>query len=654
MIIRNMTAWFGALEGKTLELTDGLNILCAPNESGKSTWCAFVRAMLYGPDLSEREKGGRSGRLKYLPWSGAPMSGSMDVETPERRVTLRRWTDRPDRPMQAFSATVTGTDTPCAGLTADTAGEALTGMPRGVFDRTVFIRQAGTFLSNEPELDRRITAIASSGDEDVSFLETQQRLREWQRHRSGRRGAIAEKEARLAELRDALDEISDITEQAEQLSRRADALTTEYDAAVRGMEQARSRQRKQALAEMSQARVRLESAGKEVAAAQARHAVNEAELAKTPFGDMGPEAAAERWEADRTRTEELARLAERKLSPLPAVLSAFLAASSFLLAFFLPMTPALLLTGAALLVLCVILLIRLQLGRRAQENMLTERSRILASYGAEQPDEAEEQLRAYTGQWQRFVRTRRMLDEALASQEAEQGRYREAEKSTLRGLDFTGGDSEAALLGREVERLRTELSGLREKRAQLEGHAAALGDRAVLESERQQVLERLRELKKQDAALTLALETLTGADEELRQRYSPRLAETAAAYFSRLTGGRYDEIALSRELEASARLAGDAVGHGAASLSLGTRDQLYLALRLAVCTLALPGEDPCPLILDDTLASFDRDREARAMSLLRELARSRQVLLFTCSERLADHFRDDSAVSHRMLSEQRG
>ena len=106
MKIRTMTAWFGGLEGRSLTLRDGLNILCAPNESGKSTWCAFLRTMLFGLNTARRERAGQKpDKQKYRPWSGTPMSGSMELITPEGPVTLRRWTERDSQPMQAFSAT---------------------------------------------------------------------------------------------------------------------------------------------------------------------------------------------------------------------------------------------------------------------------------------------------------------------------------------------------------------------------------------------------------------------------------------------------------------------------------------------------------------------------------------------------------------------
>ena len=78
MMIKKLDATFGKLEGESLELHDGLNVISAPNESGKSTWCAFVRAMLYGVDSSERQKAGfLPDKMRFAPWSGAAMQGSM-------------------------------------------------------------------------------------------------------------------------------------------------------------------------------------------------------------------------------------------------------------------------------------------------------------------------------------------------------------------------------------------------------------------------------------------------------------------------------------------------------------------------------------------------------------------------------------------------
>ena len=54
MKIYSMTATFGKLSHETLTFQPGLNVISAPNEWGKSTWCAFLVAMLYGIDTRER------------------------------------------------------------------------------------------------------------------------------------------------------------------------------------------------------------------------------------------------------------------------------------------------------------------------------------------------------------------------------------------------------------------------------------------------------------------------------------------------------------------------------------------------------------------------------------------------------------------------
>ena len=136
-------------------------------------------------------------------------------------------------------------------------------------------------------------------------------------------------------------------------------------------------------------------------------------------------------------------------------------------------------------------------------------------------------------------------------------------------------------------------------------------------------------------ALPQALAALERAHSGLQARFSPALNRRAGELFAALTGGRYASIALNREFEASVRPAGDVLPRRALSLSRGTVDQLYLAVRLAVCDLALPAADPAPLVLDDALADFDDGRMALALETLEEYARGRQVLLFTCHGREA-------------------
>ena len=131
----------------------------------------------------------------------------------------------------------------------------------------------------------------------------------------------------------------------------------------------------------------------------------------------------------------------------------------------------------------------------------------------------------------------------------------------------------------------------------------------------------------------MALEALESASRQMQERFSPALNRRTGELVHRLTGGRYEQVTLSRELEASALPTGGIVPRRALALSGGTADQIYFALRLAVCQLCLPEDDPAPLVLDDALLAFDGQRLEQALDLLLELAGERQILLLTCQDR---------------------
>jgi uncharacterized protein YhaN len=71
-------------------------------------------------------------------------------------------------------------------------------------------------------------------------------------------------------------------------------------------------------------------------------------------------------------------------------------------------------------------------------------------------------------------------------------------------------------------------------------------------------------------------------------------------------------------------------------LSDGTRDQLYLALRLAAIEHHVGAVAPCPVILDDVLINSDDTRASAALSVLCDLAKQTQVIFFTHHRRLTE------------------
>lgn len=223
MKILSMTARFGKLN-QTLTLHEGLNVLQAPNESGKSTWCAFILAMLYGINTAEKkskDNGYLPEKERYVPWSGAPMEGTMAIEWNGRRITLERTASK-RVPMGKFSAYDTATGQPVPELDGKNCGEVLLGVERSVLERTAFFRQSGLALSQDPALEQRMSALITTGDEQNVYSLLEQRLRQLKNAcggKTGKGGQIGQCQARLEEISAKLDELSQLNRQLQETTR---------------------------------------------------------------------------------------------------------------------------------------------------------------------------------------------------------------------------------------------------------------------------------------------------------------------------------------------------------------------------------------------------------------------------------------------------
>ena len=202
MLIQRMSAAFGRLRNETLQFQDGLNIIEAPNETGKSTWCAFLTAMLYGINSRERDKAGFiADKNRYAPWDGSSMSGRLECHADGADITLTRTTRRQTAPMADFQAVYTGTASSVEGLTGANCGETLLGVSREVFERSAFIRQSGLAITQDAGLERRVASLISSGEEDTSYTEAYDALKkQLNRRRFNKSGQLPALESELAEV----------------------------------------------------------------------------------------------------------------------------------------------------------------------------------------------------------------------------------------------------------------------------------------------------------------------------------------------------------------------------------------------------------------------------------------------------------------------
>ena len=298
--------------------------------------------------------------------------------------------------------------------------------------------------------------------------------------------------------------------------------------------------------------------------------------------------------------------------------------------------------------------------RRQEQRVLDLRKKVEAAHA--QMEEAEKELRAKLASLgaesveaveQRFASymdvARQQEEARLAVQQLLGGRTREKvvermqeverEVAEVRGRlhDVTASaratEATRDRLQRESQALQKEAAALGERKARIEGMLEGLLDRP---EGRESIEERIAALRQRQARAAEMAEVLAFTrrmlEEARKQSFFPAraLLERRAGEFLKVaTRNGYQKVALEeRTLTPRVWVEAARGWKGPASLSQGTVDQLYLALRLALLEVICQGRTP-PLFLDEPFVYFDPQRVKGVLNLLTTAARERQVLLFT-------------------------
>jgi len=153
--------------------------------------------------------------------------------------------------------------------------------------------------------------------------------------------------------------------------------------------------------------------------------------------------------------------------------------------------------------------------------------------------------------------------------------------------------------------------------------------------------------------LTLALKVIEQEIESYRKKNESPLLAKASQYYTKLTLGSFTGLTISYEgeLPAIVGVRPDNCHTKVIEMSDGSRDQLYLSLRLAALSIYLESSEPMPFIVDDILIKFDDDRARATLKILSEISNKTQVLFFTHQTRHVDIAKTiDNTFIHNLAS----
>lgn len=235
----------------------------------------------------------------------------------------------------------------------------------------------------------------------------------------------------------------------------------------------------------------------------------------------------------------------------------------------------------------------------------------------------------------------RSLQCAALRKEVAECRNRRLELCRGAGLDDNASVEEvaAAIQRKQQERSKTAALAAETERqfgemSQRLSAARTASDFDQAKFECEQVESRLKETYRRLSVLFIAKRSLERAIAEWERKSQPEVYRVASHFLEQMTGGAWKQVRMNTQggLEVL-----DAVGTARPPhlLSLGSRQQLYLSLRIALLLSAPNVGRNLPVLCDDILVNFDDERRVGAAKALAELARYRQVILFTCHSDVA-------------------
>jgi DNA repair exonuclease SbcCD ATPase subunit len=671
-IERVEVAGFGCLVGREFEFAPGLNVICGPNEAGKSTLLQAVLALLYGLLNTRGRRSGPTVREQYQPWQGGRYAGAISlVLDAGEKYTIERGFDSQRTTIYRNPGATDITQEYAQGRhgQVDFADRQL-GMSAAVFQASAWIRQDGLHLVDDDvaALHGKLETLADTGGLEQSAqkalecLEAQLRTRVNPLAHSVENSQllvaqrdVEQLERKLAASQTALENLCTLVVAEHEAKRRCDELDEELrvvTGATAWREREDIQKKLQNLAEIDEEIGRLASAlttkERELAAPMIEHQT----LTERLTG-LTVERLDQLRVAEAQFNVEAVRLAAR-LFP-PGLITAIAGVVGLLLGF-LALGPmgAVVGAGAFAGVALVWSASRARTSGQGKAH-LAKRQRLLSEALAQyQARSADELQRAWNrrdnlgtllndlSQLRTAIESKRDNRQAfLGGATPEEWRERQAALGPMASEPSSGERRTRGELHQALEQLRGNRQKvgetLIEVRTKYKERRDDVADPAELDEQLDAARVRLGRIKRLQRALVDARDLIDRVAIEHRQGFAPQLAEKMSGWLAQATGQRYRHVEVSPKdlkIHVHSTEAGGLVTLD--QLSRGTRDAVALLLRASVADLLSTVAESVPLFLDDPLVHVDTERCRAILSVLCELATARQIFYFTQDPRVVE------------------
>lgn len=682
---------FGKFLDYSISFCDGLQMIYGENEAGKSTLQLFFKVMLYGISGNKKDNKGLKIRERIIPWEEKSAEGILRVNINDRLVEIRR----------KFGKTASGDKTeivdfhtgdPVLSINCKNIGEELLGIPESVFEKTLWVQQGNvSFSGTDDTMNSRLMNLLETGTEEVSVDQVL-------KYFDAEKKAIKAKDKRSnpGEL-DVLWRLREqkVQEKYKILSERGQREAEENVLKQKNLELKKLKQEEERLQKLQERRMQIsalesrrkkwEEARKFLAFAeqiekretyQRFHSLDETLV-------QNAENLEKRIETlDQTTAVEydikgIDNLIEQKskqerIFVFLTVFGIFFISLSFIFALLnvnVLQIPAIIM-GTCGIASTIVGIMKNQNIKTVLLDKIAERENLsqeLARIKLERSDIHREYLKILSAYQCKNAAELREGFMFCKQAEIERDGYVKTYESLLEGENIDALSEEVQEIDQvlaqnqdileldvenELQKVRKKqlecVSEIKETESKLSYVFRDYANAADIETEIQQINQKIDNLEKRQKALELAAEIFEEVAEKRKSDFTPMVNEKVNYFLDILTGGKYLESRVSKEYQLRLLPEKNHM-YQAEFFSSGTYEQIYFALRLSLTSLIGDGTEP--LFLDDLLTLYDDKRAEFALDLLMELAKKHQIFLFGCHGREVENLKKRN-VCVRYLEEE--
>ena len=594
---------FGKLENKEINLENNINLIYGKNEAGKTTLLKFIAGMFYGISKNKNKKEVPDFE-RYKPWNNQEFSGKIKY-TLDNNTKFEVFRDFSKKNPKIYNEE--GEDISKNFNIDKTKGNEFffeqTKIDESMFFSTTLIEQKAVVLDNSEQsvLTQKIANILSTGEENTSYKKTMEKLNKKIVEEVGTERTVGrplnivnEKINKIKQEKNDL-EINNI--QINELEQKKENIKNKIKEKEIKIDLIKKIRKIKDDSNLEEEKIKVNN-----------NIIKEEENKISNLQDKSNEN----------------KINKKESNLIDIIILSLLMIINIVLFNF----KANKIINIVLLCLTIILAIFIAIKKIKSIKLKKERNKIEQDYLAE-IEKAKNNIETI----QKNIN--KINEEAMKKNELEKSKIKntykdEIDKNEIEYLFNENSNEINSILENLENEISTAKLQLHTNEIDYNNIVKKLEEKSKLEEQLQNSIEEREEILKLEKSINLAKEALENAYKKMKEEITPKFTKNLSKIVEKISRSKYsktkfiDGEGLIVELEN-----GEYVNSN--RLSIGTIDQLYLALRLSAMQEIT--EENMPVILDEVFAYYDTERLSSVLKFLHENYKENQIIIFTCSSR---------------------